>query len=220
MVGWDGEALATLRQGLYRFFGLAFQTPNQDRLQGLRDVATGLDENLLAGFAFYGPWSSLRATLVGGLDPQTLQKEYVRLFAAGSSGPLCSPHESAYVDTPAQPSLWIVALQREYGNRGLSLSPEYQGLPDHVTAETEAMSVFCGMEAEAWKGGRIEAARHILEDQEGFLHLHLGRWLPRFAERIRGHAEVAFYAALANAADAFVLHDLDLVPLLTREVAM
>lgn len=219
MVGWDGEALATLRQGLYRFFGLAFRAPDPKRLQWLHDVATGLDEDYLAGFAFYGPWSILRATLEAGVDPQTLQKEYARLFTPGPSGPLCSPHESSYVDTPAQSSLFIVALERELRNRGLSLSPEYQGLPDHVIAETEAMALLCGMEAEAWKGGRVEAARRVLEDQRGFMHRHLGRWLPRFDECIRGHAEVAFYAVLADAADAFVLHDHDLVQLLTREVA-
>ncbi len=220
MVRWDCEAHATLRQGLYRFLGLAFRAPSPDRLQGLRDAAMGLDENLLGRFAFHGPWSILRTTLDAGVDPQTLQREYVRLFAAGPKGPLCSPHESVYVDTSEQPAVFIVALQREYGILGLSLSPEYHDLPDHVTAETEAMAVLCGMEAEVWKGGRVEAARRVLEDQRGFLHRHLGRWLPRFDERIRGHTEVAFYAVLADAADAFVLHDLDLVQLRTREVAM
>lgn len=220
MRGLDGEALATLRQGLYRFFGLAFRTPDPDRLRWLRDVAMGLDEDLLTRFAFHGPWVSLRTTLEAGVDPKVLQKEHVRLFSAGPRGLLCPPYESAYVNTPAQPTGFMVALQREYESLGLSLSPEYHGLPDHVSAETEAMALLCGVEAEAWRGGRAEMARRALEDQEGFLHRHLGKWLPRFDEAVREHTEVPFYAVLADAADAFVIHDLDLVQLIAGEVAM
>ncbi|MCJ2531069.1 MAG: molecular chaperone TorD family protein [Candidatus Thermoplasmatota archaeon] len=220
MDDWEGEALALLRQGLYRFLGASFRYPEDEPFAILADTASRFDVHQMAPFAFHNRWLRFTDTLQDQPALEHLQTEHVRLFSPGPGGALCSPHESVYLDVEVQTASFILALEQEYRGLGLSVSSSYRDLPDHVTAETEAMAVLCGMEAEVWKGGRVEAARRVLEDQRGFLHRHLGRWLPRFDERIRGHTEVAFYAVLADAADAFVLHDLDLVQLRTREVAM
>lgn len=220
MADWEGEALARLRQGLYRFLGASYRYPEDEPFGVLTDTASRLEVHQLSGFAFHNRWSRFTDTLRDPPILENLQVEYVRLFSPGPGGALCAPHESAYLDVVFQPAPFILALEQEYRRLGLAVSGAYRDLPDHVTAETEAMAVLCGMEAEAWEGGDVGAARRVLGDQIGFLHRHLARWLPRLDERIRGHAAVAFYAALADAADAFVLHDLDLVQLLTREVAV
>lgn len=220
MAEWEGEALALLRQGLYRFLGSSFRFPEEEPFAVLAAAASRLDAHQLAPFAFHSRWSRFTDALQDQPVVEDLQREHVRLFSPGPGGALCSPHESAYLDGKGQPASFILALEQEYRRLGLSLSSAYRDLPDHVAAETEAIAGLCGMEAEAWKGGRVEAARHVLGNQRGFLHRHLGRWLPRFDEGIRGHTQVAFYLILADAADSFVLHDLDLVQLLTREVAV
>jgi TorA maturation chaperone TorD len=216
----EGEALALLRQGLYRILGTSLRYPEEALLGVLEDTADRLDVHQLARFAFHNQWVHLRDTLRGRPVPKDLQAEHVRLFSPGPSGALCPPHESAYLDVVIQPASFILALEQEYRRLGLSISSAYRDLPDHVTAEMEAMAQLCGMEAEAWKGRLVDSARRTLESQGGFLQRHLGRWIPRFSERIRQHAGAAVYAAVADAADAFVLHDRDLVQLLTREVAV
>lgn len=220
MGDWEGEALALLRQGLYRFLGAAYRYPEEEPLTVLADAASRLDARQLAPFAFHNPWLRFQNALRDQPILELLQREHVRLFSPGPGGALCSPHESSYLDVEIQAASFILVLEQEYRRLGLSISRDYRDLPDHVMAETEAMARLCGLEAEAWQDGRVEAAHRVLEDQRGFLHRHLGRWLPRFDEGIREHAGVPFYAVLADAADAFVLHDLDLVQLLTREVAV
>jgi TorA maturation chaperone TorD len=220
MGDWEGEALALLRQGLYRFLGASFRYPEEEPFAVLADTASRFDAHQLAPFAFHNRWLPFQNALQDQPALERLQREHVRLFSPGPGGALCSPHESAYLDVEVQAALFILGLEQEYRRLGLSVSGAYRDLPDHVMAEAEAMALLCGLEADAWEGGRVEAARHILRDQRDFLHHHLGRWLPRFSEGIREHTEVPFYTVLADAADAFVLHDLDLVQLLTREVVV
>lgn len=217
---WEGEALALLRQGLYRFLSVSFRYPESGPLAAVADAASRWDAHQLAPFAFHGRWLRFTDALQDPPEETNRRTEHVRLFSPKPGGALCPPHESAYLEVQVQASSFILALEREYRRLGLSVSSGYRDLPDHVTAETEAMAFLCGMEAEAWKGGLVEAAQAILGNQRGFLHRHLGRWLPRFDERIRGYTELPFYTVLADAADAFVLHDQDLVQLLAREVAV
>ncbi|MEE9600331.1 MAG: molecular chaperone TorD family protein [Thermoplasmata archaeon] len=221
MAEWEGEALGRLRQGLYRLFAASFLYPEEGRLAILVDTVKRLDQDYLAQFAFHNSWMRLRCALQREATVTGLETEYVRLFSAGPSGPLCPPHESSYVTLPGQPaSLSLIELEREYARFGLTLPSDYENLPDHVSVEMEAMASLCGKEAMAWKDGNARSARRLLEDERRFIERHLGSWFPMFAGNVRRETRDIFYATIAEAADAFVRHDVDLVQVLTREVAV
>jgi TorA maturation chaperone TorD/NAD-dependent dihydropyrimidine dehydrogenase PreA subunit len=138
---------------------------------------------------------------------RTLEIEYSRLFV-GPARLEAPPYESVYRDpqglvmgTAAQDVLWCYAAE------GLTLSPGYHDLPDHVAVELEFMAHLAGREAQAWKREDVEGALTYLGKEDAFLRDHLKGWVSAFCERIRGGTEHPFYAALATLTGAFVALD-------------
>jgi ferredoxin len=89
-----------------------------------------------------------------------------------------------------------LAVRRTYADEGLA--PEGHSLPDHVALELEFMAHLTRREAEAWERGDEEGALACLRQQEAFLGGHLGRWLPRFCQRVLAGGAHPFYASLAQ----------------------
>ncbi|MCJ2520214.1 MAG: molecular chaperone TorD family protein [Candidatus Thermoplasmatota archaeon] len=221
MVEWEGEALGRLRQGLYRFFASSFLYPEESRLAILIETTRRLDQDYLARFAFHHSWMRLRGAMQEEAMVSGLGKQYIRLFSAGLGGAICPPYESFYLALPGQPaSLFALQLEREYAGLGLALSPDYENLPDHVSAELEAMAFLCGKEAEAWSDRACERVVKVIEDERTFLQRHLEKWFFAFAERVMEEAAGTIYGTIAEAADAFIRHDLELSNLLLREVSV
>ncbi|MFQ5837872.1 MAG: molecular chaperone [Thermoplasmata archaeon] len=219
MVEWDGEGLARLRHELYRFFATSLLYPEEERLALLTDAANLVGEGQLAVFAFHQSWERLTQSLQKRMRLDDLEKEHVRLFSVGPGGALCPPHESFYLALPGQATALIVnQVEREYTRLGLTIPPHMKSLPDHVSAEMDAMAFLCGKEAEAWRGEALHEAVQVLEEEGDFLRQHLGRWFPFFAERVLGIGEETFYATVVGAADAFIKHDIDLLNILMKRV--
>ncbi len=220
MAEWDAEELARLRQGLYQFFSASHLYPERDRLALLIDASTLLDSQRLAEFSFYDTWERLRGDLQGNVSLRELEREYVRLFSVGPGGALCPPHESFYLAPPGQATaVVIIQVEREYARLGLTIPPDYKGLPDHASVEMAAMALLCQREGEAWRVGAAGDADEVLQDERSFLRGHLSRWFPTFASRVAKARIGALCSSAVAAADAFIKHDLDLLDLMVKEVS-
>jgi ferredoxin len=99
-----------------------------------------------------------------------------------------------------------LAVRQSYAAEGLA--PEGRSLPDHVTLELEFMAHLARREAEAWEQGDEEEALACLRKQEAFLGEHLGRWLPRFCQRVLAGEAHPFYTSLAQRAWEHVAQDI------------
>jgi TorA maturation chaperone TorD len=168
----------------------------------------------LAAFPFFVPWQRLLTTLQRLTESETaeVEEEYVRLFLVNPEAPL---YESFYIDPKRQATGWIAAqLEGEYSERGLALSPSLQEPPDHVAVELEFMSFLCDLEAQAWEKEALKEGFQVLQWEWNFLGSHLERWFPAFVQQVAMADQEGLYAVTAEAADAFIHHDRDLVALL------
>jgi len=210
--------LAQLRRGVYRFLAATFLPPEPARVESLVLAARFFRENLeaFAGFSFYGLWQRLVETFAGDRvsDPDRLERAYAGLVVP--SGRSSLPYEAAHLDPNRLLAGQIQSeLEWEYRSAGLILRPDSHELPDHISVELEFMAFLCAREARAWlEEGLRGSGRRDLETEESFLRRHLSRWLPLFARGLRDVGHLEPYALAAEAASAFVHHDLDLVRLL------
>ncbi len=213
----DGGALAQLRHGLYRFFATCLLYPEEERVALLAEALPSLDDRSLAHLAFYPSWVALREAFRGLNNSRRIQREHIRLFSVGPRGPICPPHESYYRAPPGQRTAIIIQLDGEYARMGLDLSPDYGGLPDHVSIEMDAMAFLCQREADAWNDGSYEEARETMKEELAFLKRHLGTWFPSFADLVVRAAKDPFHKVIVEAADAFIKHDQDYLSFLLHK---
>jgi TorA maturation chaperone TorD/Pyruvate/2-oxoacid:ferredoxin oxidoreductase delta subunit len=133
-----------------------------------------------------------------------LEAEYARLFI-GPGRPVAHPYESVYREGRVMGD-YTLAVRQSYADEGLA--PEGHSLPDHVALELEFMAHLARQEAEARERGDEEGALACLRQQEAFLGEHLGRWLPRFCQRVLAGEAHPFYAGLAQRTWEHVAQDM------------
>jgi TorA maturation chaperone TorD/Fe-S-cluster-containing hydrogenase component 2 len=133
-----------------------------------------------------------------------LEAEYARLFI-GPGRPVAHPYESVYREGRVMGNCTL-AVRASYAAEGLA--PEGHSLPDHVAVELEFMAHLARREAEAWEQDDEEGALICLRQQEAFLSEHLGRWLPRFCQRVLTGEAHPFYTSLAQRTRQHVAQDI------------
>jgi TorA maturation chaperone TorD len=178
-----------------------------------------LDGSDIHQYAYYGAWATF-AGCVATADAEGLHAEYVRLFASGVGGALCPPTESYYRGEAQGGKIATVVAQvtRVYGDLGLTVAGGSEA-PDHASTELEAMSVLCEREATAREAGAADETKAALLAQDRFLRGHLAGWFPEFRARVLDSPGVgAFYGSLIEAIYAFIVHDVDFVALLRRDI--
>ncbi|MBI2169603.1 MAG: molecular chaperone TorD family protein [Actinobacteria bacterium] len=213
----DWGALAQLRQGLYRFFGGALLAPDEERLAALVAATDVLEEWDIDDYAFAPAWRLAVVALHEALPVDEMEGDYVRLFMAGAGGALVPPNESEYVASDGGSAATIVAkLDGDYAALGYSVKPGLAYASDHVAIELEAMATLCHREAHAWDGDDPGGAVAVVRQEWTFLDHHLARWLPPFASRLRAVASPGLYPTLVDATSAFVLHDVELITMITK----
>lgn len=214
---------ALLRQGTYRMLALLLLAPDDRRAQKLRSVALELRraEAALAAFAFFVPLRQLVDLLLDRpiLDVAARRAAHAELFTVGPDGVRCPPFESSHAAAGEEAAGFIIAqLEHVYRRAGLGLAPALGERPDHVAVELEFMAYLCALEAGAWDRGALGDAIRLLGEERMFLQLHLAGWAGALAARLREATADPLYAATADALEAFVRHDRDLVGALARDV--
>ncbi len=213
--------LATLRERTYRLVSQALLYPDEERLSLLGAAAGELqrDGAALARFAFFVEWSQLLrvASELAERPTDHAQGEYVSLFTVGAPVVPCPLFESAYHEGDVAPAGWVRAeLDRSYARAGLELSSDIADPVDHVALELEFMALLAGREAQAWEqrsaaGDAATTTAWLLEQQRNFLDEHLCVWFPALTARLAAEDESSEYAALSRLANAFLIHDRDLL---------
>jgi TorA maturation chaperone TorD len=208
--------LARLREATYRLFSQTFLYPDEDRVRSTVALASRLAEEKTdwTRFAFFAAWSRLLSSLkdFDPKDAREIEGDFVSLFVANSAGVPCPPCESVYREPAGRPSGWLLAeVESEYAAAGFALSPTLGELPDHVAVEMEFMALLCGREAQAWEERNPTRGIRALRKQKAFLDRHLALWFPEFVRQVTAVDGGGTYAAVGEAAQAFVCHDRDLL---------
>ena len=130
--------------------------------------------------------------------------EYTRLFIG--PGKHVGPHESLHRDDqPAQhwgPS--TAEVKRFIEHHGLGYADGFQGMPDHISAEFQFISMLADAEADAIERGEDEKADHARKIRRIFHREHIVRWVPVFCDKVIELAHLDFYADFARMAKAIV----------------
>ena len=200
------EKLRMLREGIYRFTGLGFSYPTAELIDTAAATVPILDDLGLFDYAFALPVSEAVEALVGA-DLGELERAYSALFAAGVSGPACSPHHTTYVASARTGEVARVQaeLRSTYRRFGIGDAISDGDSVDHVATELEAMARLCG-------DGSAVGRQHE------FFTTYLEPWIPQFSNRVREIDRHRCYTALATSLHAFVEHERDLIPLLLSSV--
>lgn len=133
-------------------------------------------------------------------------RDYAGLFAGARKGSLC-PSESTYMDgTLYGPS--TLRVMDIYQEAGFEKEPSFKEPDDHVSVEF-VFRFLSGLDL-AKRMDQDGAITADLRAEGDFVRDHLAPWIPRFAEKVEGAADTAFYKAGAALADALVRADLAL----------
>lgn len=213
------EELAQFRQGMYRIYSAAFLPPLPERIVDLIGGAEVLETMGLPYLAFYHEWVPWREALFDVDDVIAIDVEYVRMFSTGVAGAVSPPTESFYTTDPIRGEVGelLAELAMVYNEYRLEPTGSVADTLDHVSIELEVMSALCAREADARAEENDRRLKLTLRHQVEFLEGHLGAWLPRFVDRIRGADTVPFYAALGPAVASFVHHDMGVARFLSRD---
>jgi len=141
---------------------------------------------------------------------EELAVEYARLFL-GPSEPI-SPHESVHkeVDGGDWGALWgqeTVKVKRFIESAGLEYTPDYTGIPDHISVELEFLQKLSLRESAAWAEGDTEGALYGLKMEKMFIQDHLFKWVPLFCDKIIAKANMPFYREMAKVTKGFLEFD-------------
>lgn len=141
---------------------------------------------------------------------EDLAVEYARLFLG--PGKHISPHESIHHQRGEARGgmLWgeaTVAVKRFIEATGLDYSPEYKGIPDHISVELELMEQLADREEQAWAEEDWEGVLRCLKVEKKFLEEHLTAWVPTFCDKVMDEAELPFYREMAALTKNFIEFD-------------
>lgn len=198
----DAPALRSL---LYRSFAIAFEYPDREALEiiregalaeALRQMLGALDPQLVQDV----DWSALRDA---GPDDDSLQVEFTRLFEAGEAGPSCPLHGGHYGGGDLQT---LEELVRFYNFFGLSLAAERREQPDHLSSELEFLHFLTFQEAQANADEqRLDGLRRAQRD---FLARHPLAWLPLHRRALIAAQPMRFFVELTGLLERFLESEL------------
>lgn len=209
----NDERLVNLdRARAYRALARLFLPPTDSLRADLREELEEL-ESALKRLGLCEPTRRLARRLRRVL-PSTggdgLRRAYDRLFEA-SGGLACPPHEASLAPDSPQEGLTrtfeMADVAGFYRAFGVEVAPGGER-PDHLVAELEFMHLLALKEAIAsGEGDGGERASLCRDAARAFLHDHLSRWIPRFAERLEAVGGETPYAVAGRLLERFVAHE-------------
>jgi DMSO reductase family type II enzyme chaperone len=196
---------AIARSRAYRLFSEAFEYPDDERPQRVRDGAFSrpLEEALALVAPELGEGLEHAALCDGGQDDE-LAIDYTRLFDVGASGPPCPLYGGLYGG--ARMKTMEEAI-RFYNHFGLKLSERPRELPDHIGTQLEFLHYLAFREAEALEGEGDPAPYQ--RAQRDFVERHPGHWVPMLRERVEKEEPMAFFREIVRQLDRFLAHELN-----------
>ena len=212
------RALASRRRAdTYRFLADVFVAePTAKMLDSLRrPEAVKAFETL--GIAIADELNRMEADLGRDRLVEELEHEYTRLFIG--PGKHVGPHESLHRDDHP-PEHWgpsTAEVKRFIEHHGLGYAQGFQGMPDHISAEFQFVSMLADAEADAIEQAEDEKADQARKIQQTFQREHLVRWVPVFCDKVIELTNLGFYRDFARMSKAIV--EVDAVELDAEELA-
>lgn len=190
---------------MLRLCALGFDEPNHYGVARLRQQFSALPNPLPEGLpAIFSRLQRSLGQILKNLSDETLQDEYLRLFAGACP---CPPYETAYGDgkrlngRPVE----LADINGFYTAFGIHDRATQSDLADHITAELEFLSILSLKEA-YWLGYPLksEGTRIVQRAKREFLAYHLGRWLRAFRQTLASQQAMLFYQLMATWSDELV----------------
>jgi putative dimethyl sulfoxide reductase chaperone len=147
--------------------------------------------------------------------PEVLAIDYADLFLSGKNGSLV-PTESAYLEKMLYGQS-TMEVTESYAEFGFVKESSFTEPSDHIAVECAFMAAL-GTELleRAGEDNQAELER-LVDAQSNFLDLHMGRWVPGWAEKLKEVAGTDFYKAIAGLVSTTLATDKDLLVRLSRE---
>lgn len=181
---------------LYRFLSSTFAYPNEGFISLLR-------KNLAQVSATESPLGSKLHQVVDLLEKEPLvklQADYTRLFITGYPKTPCPPYESVYREKQllGKSNQEVQTIYHEWGMLVDSR------LADHLATEFEFLAFLSSASDQA------EIADKAKKTERVFIDDHFGKWVPKFANDLKSHAEIEGYKLLGEAIGELMLEISDL----------
>jgi len=137
---------------------------------------------------------------------EELQCEFTRIFIG--PGKHLPPYESVHLETGDDANLlWgktTAEVNRFYKYYGFDFTPDYGGIPDHISVEFEFMWKILKEEIIALEGGDSSKAVHCRKVQREFFNKHVKTWVPGFCHKVLTSADSQFYHGIASLTRDFI----------------
>ena len=199
--------IARRRAGTYRLLADVFNAePTAEMLDSLRRPEAARAFEAL-GATFAADLERMEADFGKQRMVEELACEYARMFIG--PGKHVGPYESLHRDDHASehwgPS--TAEVKRFIEHHGLGYDRGFPGMPDHISAEFQFISMLADVEADAIKQAENEKADQASEIRRIFHREHIARWVPVFCDKVVELANLAFYRDFARMAKAVVEAD-------------
>ena len=141
-----------------------------------------------------------------GLDTDELAADFTDLLMGLRSTSPAPPYESFHREGVLMGETTTQVLEA-YRTFGVGCTEGMEGEPaDHISLELDFMRHLCSLEASAEDP---EEATRLLEAQEGFLSVHLSRWVDGVRDGISAVDRTGFYTRVASFTSDWVASDLE-----------
>lgn len=179
---------------LYAYVSQSFRYPTPATSEFLNDavVIQGIDE-AAAELRESAPEKILP------VGPQLqLEREYIRIFGHTITGPV-PLYELEYGEGQVAQQTYILSeLAGFYSAFGFRLNPGYDERVDHISVQSEYLSLMAYREAHARGRGHDDGLAVCLDAHKKYLRDHLARWGFSFASRVESLAVEGHYARAAR----------------------
>lgn len=196
LTGQSGQSLTEFRAAAYKLLADCYQSPDEgtpDRFQELNLIIAELYQDV----------SGIEQELTE--DIEELKKDHAKLFL-GPFSLLAPPYGSVYIENSDHLiGETTINTEQWYAMEGMDVA--IKEVPDHIRIELEFMYYLIYQEQQLEANKKTEASEAYRDKQHAFLNQHLGRWVSKFADRVRGNTQTNFYKNLAELTDKFITKD-------------
>lgn len=204
----ESADVARMRGLIYAVLGWSWRYPDDDMIRtvnALLDRCCDADDATLLESATRTALENFSAIpRPGGFGPAEAMTDYALLFGHAVRGS-CPLYELEYGQAEiVQQAGELADIAGFYAAFGLNDTTASMDRVDHVSVESEFMSVLCAKEAQGILSSNMGLSQASGDAQRMFLRDHLARWLPALAESVIKSNPDGFYGSLARLSKAFL----------------